>query len=268
MKVSVITANKNGARFLEEAIQSVLSQRRDGVDLEYIIVDGKSSDHSMDIVRQYRDEIALVISEEDRGPASAINKGLRLATGELVSWLNADDRLAPGALKRVVETAALRPQKPLLFGNCRIIDGGGREIRRRISLFKALFFPLSSRFTIQCINYLSQPAMFFRSEALKKAGLLREDLQAAWDYDFTLRLWRQGGAANIKGAPLADFRWHQASISAKSYRTQFREEFEIAARNAGYLSPQTLIHAVVRWGIVGCYGLMAAHRRRQREVRH
>lgn len=267
MKATVITANKNGSRFLDEAIRSVLAQRGDGVDLEYIVVDGKSTDRSMEIVGQYRNEITAVISEADTGPAAAINKGLRLASGKLVSWLNADDRLAPGALKRVLETAALYPAKSLFFGNCRIIDASGCEIRRGISFFKTLFFPLSSRFTIQCINYISQPAMFFRNSALQSTGFLREDLLAAWDYDFVLRLWQKGGAARIKGPPIADFRWHHASISAGSYMAQFEEEFNIAAKNAGYLAPQTLIHAAVRWGIVGCYGLMAARGRRQREDR-
>ena len=260
MKFSIITPNKNGGRFLEEAIRSVVSQRESGVDLEYIVIDGGSADDSLKIISSYEKDISQIISESDRGPVSAINKGLRLASGEIVAWLNADDRYHPGALKRVAEIMAEHPDRALCFGACRIIDEEGREIRRGITRFKEAFFPISSPFTIQCLNYISQPAMFFRRSALEAVGYLREDMVAAWDYDFILRLWRQGGAVHAPGPPLADFRWHPASISARRFAAQFKEEFDVAANDAGRLAPQTWIHAIVRWGIVGAYTLMAVSR--------
>jgi glycosyltransferase involved in cell wall biosynthesis len=260
MKFTIITPNKNGGRFLKETIRSVISQTESGVDLEYIVIDGGSVDDSLKIIRSYEQDISQVISEPDRGPVSAINKGLRLASGEIVAWLNADDRYHPGALKRVAKVMAADPVRALCFGACRIIDEEDREIRKGITRFKEAFFPLSSRFTIQCLNYISQPAMFFRRSALEIAGYLREDLVAAWDYDFILRLWRQGGAVHVPGEPLADFRWHPDSISARRFAVQFKEEFDAAARDAGNLGPQTWIHGIVRWGIVGAYTLMAASR--------
>lgn len=260
MKFSIITANKNGGRFLEEAIRSIISQRESGIDLEYIVIDGGSTDDSLKIIRGFEKDISHIISEPDRGPVSAINKGLQIASGEVVAWLNADDRYHPGALKRVTETMTEHPPKALCFGACPIIDEEGREIRRGITRFKEAFFPISSQFTIQCLNYISQPAMFFRRCALEAAGTLREDMVAAWDYDFIVRLWRQGGAVHVPGPPLADFRWHPGSISGRQFNVQFREEFDVAARDAGILAPQTLIHGVVRWGIVGAYTLMAASR--------
>ena len=264
MKFTIITSNKNGERFLEETVRSVLSQREPGVELEYIVLDGGSTDGSLEIIRRHERDISQIISEPDRGPAFAINKGLRLASGELVAWLNADDRYHPGALKRVALTMAARPEKALCFGACRIVGETGEEIRRGITRFKEAFFPFSSRFTIQCLNYISQPAMFFRRTALKAAGYLWEDMVAAWDYDLTLRLWKQGGAAHVPGPPLADFRWHSGSISARRFREQFREEFDVAARDAGRLAPQTWIHWLVRWGIVGAYSIMAASRGRNK----
>ena len=260
MKFTIITTNKNGRRFLEETIRSVISQRGSGVDLEYIVIDGGSTDDSLKIIRHYEQDISQIISEPDRGPVLAINKGLRLASGEIVAWLNADDRYHPGALKKVAQVMAAHPKRALCFGACRIIDEEGREIRRGITRFKEAFFPLSSRFTIQCLNYISQPAMLFRRSALETAGYLREDLVAAWDYDFILRIWRQGGAVHVSGVPLADFRWHPGSISARRFSIQFKEEFDAAARDAGWLAPQTWIHGIVRWGIVGIYMLMAASR--------
>jgi glycosyltransferase involved in cell wall biosynthesis len=260
MKFTIVTPNKNGGRFLEETIRSVISQKESGVDLEYIVIDGGSTDDSLKIIGSYKQDISQIISESDQGPVSAINKGLRLASGEVVAWLNADDRYHPGALKRVAETMAAHPERALCFGACRIIDEEGREIRRGITRFKETFFPLSSRFTIQCLNYISQPAMFCRRSAMEAAGLLREDMVAAWDYDFILRLWRRGGAVRVPGTPLADFRWHPGSISARKFAVQFKEELHVAAGDAGWPAPQTWIHGIVRWGIVGAYTLMAASR--------
>lgn len=260
MKISVITPNFNGARFLEESLESVQSQVAPGVVLEHIVVDGGSSDGSLAILERYRSGLAHVISEPDTGPASAINKGLRLATGEVVCWLNADDRYCRGALARVAATLARSPQRALCFGQCPIIDEEGREIRQRITRFKELFFPLSCRFTIQSINYISQPAMFFRRSAMEQAGWLREDWKAAWDYEYTLRLWRRGGAVQVPGGALAEFRWHPGSISGQGYVRQFQEELEAALADAGRYSLQALLHRGVRWGIVTIYRRMARQR--------
>jgi glycosyltransferase involved in cell wall biosynthesis len=264
MKFTIITPNKNGGRFLEETLRSVISQKEPGVDLEYIVIDGGSTDDSLGIISRYEWDISQIISEPDRGPVSAINKGLRLASGEIVAWLNADDRYHPGALKKVAHVMAAHPDIALCFGACRIIDEEGREIRRGITRFKEAFFPFSSRFTIQCLNYISQPAMFFRRSALEVAGDLREDMVAAWDYDFILRLWWEGGAEHVPGVPLADFRWHPSSISARRFSIQFKEEFDSAAGDAGWLAPQTWIHGIVRWGIVGSYTLMAVFRKQNK----
>ncbi|TVQ97949.1 MAG: glycosyltransferase [Desulfovibrionales bacterium] len=261
--ITIITPNKNGEQFLDRTIQSVLAQRTEIPDMEYIVLDGASTDGSLEIINRYRDLIDVVISEPDQGPAAAINKGLRMARGEIIAWLNADDVYHSNALARVLRVMDASPTAALCFGSCRIIDEQDREIRRPITRFKELFFPLSSRFTIQSINYVSQPAMFFRRQALEKAGPLNEKLTAAFDYDLTLRLWQHGGAVRVPGAPLADFRWHQSSISGSHFQTQFREELQAAVRDAGPLAPQTLIHHVARWGIVTIYALMAL-RRKQR----
>ena len=263
MKFSVVTPNYNGARFLEATLASVAAQRAPGVTVEHWIMDGGSSDGSLEIIRRYLGPDTFLLAEHDSGPADAINKGLRRVSGDLVAWLNADDLYAPGTLVRAAEALATRPNAALAFGRCRIVDEGGAEIRGGITRFKELFFPLSSRFTIQCINYISQPAMFFRRSALERAGLLQTGLTAAWDYEFILRLWRQGGAVRIPGGPLADFRWHPGSISGRTFALQFREEWHAAAADAGRWSPQALIHLGVRYGIVGIYALMAARRNGQ-----
>ena len=185
-----------------------------------------------------------------------------LASGEVLAWLNADDLYYPGALQRVQQVLQDIPKAALCFGRCPIIDAQGRKIRTGITRFKEFFYPLSSRFTYQCINYLSQPALFFRRSAFAQAGPLREDMIAAWDYEFILRLWRSGWAVQVPGAPLAAFRWHEQSISGQQFAVQFQEEYQAAQADAGRFSPQALMHFFVRWGIVGMYSLMARRRRR------
>ena len=259
MKFSVITPNFNGALFLEQTLQSVLEQRQD-VDVEYIVIDGGSTDGSIETLKSYGGEIDHCIIESDSGPANAINKGLQLATGDIVSWLNADDIYYPQTLVRIEEIMKDNANASMCFGGCRIVDALGGETRGGITRFKELFFPLSSRFTYQCINYISQPALFFRQSAVEKAGLLREDMLAAWDYEYILRMWRHGTARRLKGTPLAAFRWHEQSISGQNFRTQFREEYEAAIEDAGILSFQAGIHLLVRLGIVGIYSAMSAVR--------
>ena len=261
MRFSVITPNYNGEAFLEKTICSVLAQRHADIELEYIIVDGQSTDNSLKIIEKYSKEIALLIVEEDTGPGNAINKGFSAATGDVISWLNADDFYYPNALHRVGQMMTRHPEAAFCFGRCPIIDCQGKEIRHWITRFKELIFPLSCRFTFQCINYISQPAVFFSRQAFQHAGLLNENLVAAWDYDFFLRLWQQGKAVQVHGGPLAAFRWYEASISGQNFQVQFREELECALEDAGQCSIQGMIHSLVRWGIVGIYSLMGKMRR-------
>lgn len=257
MKITILTPNFNGVRWLAQCMDSVLAQELPpGDELEYILLDGGSTDGSLAIAASRRPRLAALVSEQDAGPADALNKGFRMATGDLVGWLNADDVYRPGALAAAAAAARRHLRAALFFGRCRIVDEAGRAIRGFPSFVKNACFPFSSRFLIQCLNYVSQPASWFRRRALAAAGGLRTDLKAAWDYDLTLRLWRQGGAARIPGGPLADFRWHPASIGGTHYARQFAEEWRIAAADAGRYSPQAAIHWFVWRGIVASYGLM------------
>ncbi len=263
MRFSIITPNYNGAKFLEETLKSVIQQRADGVELEYIVVDGNSTDGSHEILKKYSAEISTLLIEDDTGPANAINKGFALATGDVVAWLNADDLYCPGTLKRVQQAMGRTPEAAICFGGCTIIDEQGDESRSIITSIKELFYPFSSRFVFQCINYLSQPAVFFRRQSLEQAGILREDMVGAWDYELFLRLWQTGKSCQIKGASVSAFRWHEQSISGQNFNIQFKEEYEAAREDAGAISLQTFAHFLVRWGIVGIYSLMALSRNKR-----
>jgi glycosyltransferase involved in cell wall biosynthesis len=257
MNFTVITPSYQSAPYVSRCIRSVLRQREEGVNVEYLFIDGGSTDGTMEILAEYAGEIDHVVSEPDNGPAHAINKGFSIASGDVISWLNADDEYTPGALARVAEIMKNHSENPFCFGHCPIIDDTGTEIRKTVTRVKKACYPVSSRFVFQCINYISQPAMFFRKEALEKAGPLRLDLKAAWDYEFLLRLWRQGRGLPVSCPPLARFRWTSGSISGQNFRRQFEEEFQAAKEDAGAFSPQTFLHFGVKWGIIGMYSLMS-----------
>jgi glycosyltransferase involved in cell wall biosynthesis len=262
MKVSVVIPCYNSAGFLRGALHSIELQKRPDIRVEVLVIDGGSTDQTAEVLDEFSDLIDVRLSEPDQGPADAINKGFERAGGDIVAWLNADDRYAEGAIARAVDTLAKYPEASFVFGKCPIVTPEGEEIRKGITRFKEAFFPISSRFTFQCINYISQPSCFFRAEAVRAAGPLRLDLKAAWDYEFLLRMWRQGPGIRVKDAPLARFCWHPESISGQHFRQQFAEEYEAAKADAGRWSLQTLAHWCVRWGIVGAYSLMQRRRTR------
>ena len=140
-------------------------------DMEYIIVDGGSTDGSHAIIDKYRDDIDTIIIEKDSGPADAINKGFSHAKGDIVSWLNGDDIYFPDILGRVYNCFQQHEEASFCFGKCTIIDQHDQEIRSNITKFKEFFFPYSSRFLHQSINYVSQPAMFFKKKYLEKLAI-------------------------------------------------------------------------------------------------
>src|SRR5512142_1845754 len=124
--VSVVTPSYNQAAYLERTLRSVLDQGY--ADLEYLVVDGASTDGSVDIIRRYADRLAWWTSEKDSGQAEAINKGMQRARGEIVAWLNSDDTYLPGAITAAVRAFVGHPQAVLVYADMRAIDSSGAAI--------------------------------------------------------------------------------------------------------------------------------------------
>jgi glycosyltransferase involved in cell wall biosynthesis len=179
--VSIITPSYNQAAFLEQTIQSVLGQ--EGVPVEYLIVDGGSTDGSAEIIRKHADRLAWWVSERDAGQADAINKGLKRAKGEIVAWLNSDDLYTPGAIAQVAATFQANPEAGLVFGDAVTIDPAGRQIGRFV--FGDWGLDELMGFRIIC-----QPAVLMRRTILEQAGYLDPSYHYLLDHQLWLRIAR------------------------------------------------------------------------------
>jgi glycosyltransferase involved in cell wall biosynthesis len=227
MTISIITPSFNQAAFLEETIHSIAEQDVD-VKVQHIIIDGGSTDGSVELLKSLGDQ-ALWISEFDRGQADAVNKGISMASGEIIGWLNSDDLYLPGALKTVTEYFRDHPGCQWLYGRCRIIDDSGKERWNWITRYKNARL---KKFTLDKLlreNFISQPAVFFRKELFEKAGGLDLSLKYAMDYD----LWLRFGMIDPAGVihkDLASFRRHRLSKSETGFRDQFFEQYAVAGR--------------------------------------
>lgn len=254
--VSVITPTLNSSRFVEDTMRTVAMQRENGIGVQHLIIDGGSTDTTSSIVATYAHPDTTFIVEKDNGPTEAINRGLSMANGEFLCWLNSDDAYAPNALSRAVAKLERHPNASFCFGHCPIIDETNREIRKTITLVKELCFPISCRFSIRTLNYISQPAMVFRKSAFLNAGPLRTDMYAAWDYEFILRLWKYGRGVHLGNPNMAFFRWTPSSISGRGFKKQFEEELNCVINDAGKFALSTSLHRAVCRFIVFCYNRM------------
>jgi len=224
---TVITPSFNQAEFMERTLNSVLDQKTD-LPFEYIVVDGGSTDGTLDILEKYAGRIRY-ISEPDRGMQDALNKGFAMGNGEIIGWLNSDDTYLPDALQKVALYFESHPDCLWLFGNCRIVDEQDHEIRKWITAYKNR---LSRKYSFERLlvdNFISQPAVFIRRTTLEKAGPVNPGLPTAMDYDLWLRLAKLSKPGYINEY-LACFRVHGESISSRNIKRQFEEQYRIHFR--------------------------------------
>lgn len=230
--VSIITPSFNQAAYLEQTLRSVLEQ--DHPQLEYLVIDGGSTDGSDSIIRRYESRLAWWVSERDRGQAEAINKGLDRARGELVAWLNSDDYYLPGAVRAAVAAFEEHPQAALIYGNMLAVDQTGAVINR------LTYRPLTLE-DLMCFQIIGQPAVFMRRSAL---GELRLDpaYHLLLDHHLWIRLACRGkilhvdqvwSAARYHAA--AKNRARAAEFGAEAFRILegMREDAALAPRLRG-----------------------------------
>lgn len=200
-KVSIVTPSLNQGQFIEEAIQSVLSQ--DYPNIEYIVMDAGSTDGTLDVLKKYNNNI-IWISEPDEGQPDAINKGWRMASGEMLTWLNSDDVLTPSAVCNMVNLFSGDDHCAAVYGDHIIIDTEGKTIRRCSAL------DFNFEIILYGINYIC-PAIFIRREVLERVGYLDINFPYLFDWEFYLRMASKQLKILHLPETLFKFRWHACS---------------------------------------------------------
>jgi GT2 family glycosyltransferase len=215
--VSIITPSYNQAPYLEQTIRSVLEQ--DYPHIEYIVVDGGSTDNSAEIIQKYADRLAYWISERDSGQAEAINKGFARANGEIVAWLNSDDYYMLNTVSFVVRCFEQNPDVVMVYGDMLAVDGEGQPIN--VLKYKQL-----SLEDLLCFQIIGQPSVFFRRSALEKTGRLEPSFHFMLDHHLWIRLAEQGRILHVPQVWSAA-RYHPAAKNRAKAAEFGREAFRV-----------------------------------------
>lgn len=204
IKVSIITPSYNQGEYIEETIESILGQTYKNIEL--IIVDGKSTDNTHKVLDKYKNiENVKIIIESDKGQSDAINKGFKIATGELVGWVNSDDLLEPDCIDKVVSEYYKNPKASIIFGNIMLIDSKGKDIKMVSAN------PISYEYLLNKNPDVNQQGSFYNSKLLKQVNYLDEDIHYTMDYDLWLRLLKENNSVSIINEVIAKFRLHNTS---------------------------------------------------------
>lgn len=254
-RITVVTPSLNAAATIERTLESVRSQQYP--DVEHLVVDGGSTDGTVKILE--RGEVRF-ISEPDKGLSDAVNKGVRMATGDVIGWLNADDVYMPGALLKVGAAFVGRPDREWVTGRCPIIDGDDREIRRLVTWYKNVFIRRYSFGLYLIQNFICCPATFVTKQAFVDVGLCDERYKYSMDYDLFLRLGRRGPPV-VLDEPLACFRMVEGTLSMDNFERQFVEHAEVARRHGDGYPLAVAVNALVSRLIVIIYRALAMARR-------
>jgi len=224
-KITVITPSYNQGQFIEETIRSVLDQHYPA--LEFIIIDGGSTDGTVDVLRRYDSALAYWTSERDRGQADAVNRGFARATGELVIWINSDDLLMPGSLAAYAE-AHVRAPNDVLLGDMVMFDARGRikTVRQTNVTFEGVVVPWLTGTT------WLQPSTAVPSVIWEKAGPLDESYRYTFDREWACRLFRIAGVTYLE-RETAMFRLHEDSKTVGESRDWLPEEERVTLQYLG-----------------------------------
>jgi len=222
--VSIITPSYNQGEFIEETIQSVLSQ--DYAHIEFIVIDGGSTDNTVEILKKY-DEAIDWVSEKDKGQTDAINKGFRKAKGDILGWINSDDTFQPGAIKKVVDYFKANPDMKVVHGIGHYTDEKNRFLRPYSS------DPHAKESLSQTLN-MCQPAFFIMREVIDNVGPLNCNLHYCMDYEFIIRISRKYDIGFVD-EHLANLRLYRGNKSSY-YQKMHAEVMEVQRKYFGRVS--------------------------------
>jgi glycosyltransferase involved in cell wall biosynthesis len=233
--VSVVTPCYNMADYLREALDSIFAQ--DYPNLEVIVVDGGSTDSTLDLLRSYGSRLRW-ISGADRGPSDAASKGFAMASGEIFVWLNADDSFLPGAIRTAVDFLVGHPETDVVYGEGWWIDEHGDRIERYPTL------PFDAR-ALERDCFICQPAAFIRAAAYRRVPLDPE-INRSFDYDLWIRMAKAEMRFDSIGDYLANSRMHRGSKTLYEREEVFQASISLLARHYGYV-PMSWVFGYTAW---------------------
>lgn len=224
--ISIVMPTRNHARFIRESIDSVLCQ--DYPNFELLVMDGASTDNTVEILKSYGDKIRWV-SEPDNGQADAINKGMERARGQVLAYLNSDDVLLPGALSKVVNHFRNHPECDMVYGSANYIDKDGNIT----GAYATAEFSFERLMQDCCV---CQPAAFWRRRVAERTGSFNVELETAMDYEYWLRMAAGGAIIHHTPEKLAQSRLHEDAKTLAMRGKIFEEIFHICEKHGGYVS--------------------------------
>ncbi|THJ19982.1 MAG: glycosyltransferase [Nitrospira sp. CG24E] len=225
--VSIVTPSYNQGQFIEETIRSVLLQGYP--NLEYAVIDGGSTDGSLNVIKKYERFLSFWVSERDEGQAQAINKGWKRARGEVLGWINSDDIYLPGAVTKAVSYLADHQQVGMVYGEGYHIDVDGRIVER---------YP-TEKFDADRLGdtcYICQPTTFIRRSVMEKVGPVDESLRFCMDYDLWIRISQQS-VIDYLSDYFAHSRLHEESKTIKQAVPRAREALDMLYRHYRSVPP-------------------------------
>ncbi len=231
LKISVVTPSYNQGEFLEETLLSVQHQRYPNV--EHIVIDGGSSDESVEIIKKHSEHLAYWVSEKDGGQANAINKGLARCTGDLVAILNSDDVYLPGALDFVAEQFELRPE--MVWMTAPSLFWGPDKATMRAEVMQVLVPKKPADWFVH--QSIPHPSTFIRKSVLDKYGLLNEEFKFTVDLEYWFRIFFAGERPVVFDRPLSGYRLHGLSKTISQQDVARNDSDRLYAMYLPRLSP-------------------------------
>lgn len=266
-KISVVTPSFNQDEFIERTILSVISQSWD-FDLEYIIMDGWSTDKTVEILKKHEKKIKnwefksnksikfIRKSEKDKGQSDAINKWLKIATWDILTYLNSDDTLAPKALENIVKYL-WNSDKKRSYWKCKIVDKNDKEIRKPITKYKNILGKKYSYWKLLSENFISQMTVFWKKEIYKELWDFDIKEHLCMDYEYRLRIWEKYNPLYIN-EHIANFRFYYTSKSGATFKKQFKDEFRLAKKYSQWWHKFSLfLHKINYYKIIIIYNILS-----------
>lgn len=254
-RITIITPSLNQGQYLEQTIRSVVGQNYP--NLEYLVLDGGSTDNSVAIIKRYTKQYPQTIkwrSRPDGGQVAVLNEGLSRASGDIVAYLNSDDFYLPGAFQQVAEAFRAHPEQWWVTGRCQVVDGRGKKVLGLMREYVSFWRRRYSYCTLLVLNCIAQPATFWRREAITRVDGFDPRYKYAFDYKYWLKLGKLGDPIILRDE-LAAFRAHRLSKSTNFFPRQFVEELRAAKKYTSNRLLRLMHWSHVYWVVLPGYRL-------------